>query len=387
MQSQFELWNGRRNRDLEADLRSLQICGFPIARLRSRRVASSRRKGLAMNERHPRVSLAIPVYNEEAVIPELLRRIAAVLDTLPGGPHEIVLADDGSSDRTLELLEKATQVDERLIVVALSRNFGHQTALTAALDHVTGEVAVLMDGDLQDPPEAIPTLLNAYRQGYDVVYVRRVNRKESWWLRFCYYLFYRLLAALSALQLPLDAGDFGLMSRRVVQEMRRMPEHHRYLRGLRTWVGFRQIGISVERSARHAGRPKYSPLKLLMLAFDGIFAFSIVPLRAATIFGIIAIVLSGLFSVYSVIVKFFLHSPPGFTATILVLTFLSGVNLFFLGVIGEYVGRVYEETKARPHYIIGKILGRGEPRGEDKANLHATDDCERSKLFAGETIP
>lgn len=310
-----------------------------------------------VNRAWPRVSLAIPVYNEEAVLPELLRRTTAVLDSLPGGPHEIVLADDGSSDRTLEVLEQAAETHDRLSVVALSRNFGHQTALTAALDHVTGDVAILMDADLQDPPEAIPTLLDAYIQGYDVVYVRRTKRKETWWLRLCYYLFYRLLAVLSVIPLPRDAGDFGLMSRRVIDEMRRMPEHHRYLRGLRTWVGFRQIGIPIERSARQAGRTKYNPIKLLMLAFDGIFAFSIVPLRAAMILGVFAIFLSGLFTLYSLYVKFWLHAPQGFTATIVLMTFLSGVNLFFLGVIGEYLGRVYEETKARPHYVIAKVVG------------------------------
>jgi polyisoprenyl-phosphate glycosyltransferase len=342
-----------------------------------------RREAVVVGVKHPSVSLAIPVYNEEAVVPELLSRTRAVLDTLPGGPHEIVLADDGSSDRTLELLERAAQEDDRLVIVALSRNFGHQTALTAAMDHVTGDVAVLMDGDLQDPPEAIPTLLDAYKQGYDVVYVRRVNRKESWWLRLCYHLFYRLLAALSSTQLPLDAGDFGLVSRRVIQEMRRMPEHHRYLRGLRTWVGFRQIGVSVERSARHAGRPKYGPIKLLMLAFDGIFAFSIVPLRAAAILGVVAITLSGLFAAYSVFVKFFLHSPQGFTATIVVMTFLSGVNLFFLGVIGEYVGRVYEETKGRPHYVVGRVVRqRGALSSEDAVVGEARENWEDSKHVA-----
>ncbi|PYX34124.1 MAG: glycosyltransferase, partial [Acidobacteria bacterium] len=175
----------------------------------------------------PRVSLAIPVFNEEAVVPEL----------------EIVLVDDGSSDRTLEVLEEAAKQDARLVVVALSRNFGHQIALAAALDHVNGDVVILMDGDLQDPPEAIPILLETYGKGFDVVYVRRVNRKEAWWLRLCYYIFYRLVALLSSTQLPLDAGDFGLMSRRVIDEMRRMPEHHRYLRGMRSWVGFRQTGI------------------------------------------------------------------------------------------------------------------------------------------------
>jgi polyisoprenyl-phosphate glycosyltransferase len=331
-----------------------------------------------VNQQDPRVSLAIPVYNEEAVIPELLRRTKAVLDSLPGGPHEIVIANDGSSDRTLELLEKAAEEEDRLVVVSLSRNFGHQTALTAALDHVTGDVAVLMDADLQDPPEAIPTLLDAYRQGYDVVYVRRVNRKESWWRRACYHLFYRLLAALSDTQLPLDAGDFGLMSRRVIQEVRRMPEHQRYLRGLRTWVGFRQIGIPIERSARHAGRTKYNPVKLLMLAFDGIFAFSIVPLRAASILGVIAIVLSGFYAVYAIYARFWLRSPQGFTAIILAITFLSGVNLFFLGIIGEYLGRVYEETKARPHYIIGKIVGR-------RGSMTETTYVASNRVPAGES--
>ena len=304
----------------------------------------------------PRVSLAIPIYNEEEVVPLLLQRTGAVLDALPGGPHEMVIVDDGSSDRTLQLLEQAAQRDPRLSVVALSRNFGHQTALAAALDHVSGDVTVLMDGDLQDPPEAIPTLVDTYRQGYDVVYVQRVSRKEAWWLRACYFLFYRLLALLSPLRLPLDAGDFGLMSRRVIDEIRRMPEHHRYLRGMRSWVGFQQIGIPVERSARQAGTTKYSPLKLLKLASDGIFAFSIVPLRAAAILGALAILLSGLFALYAIYAKFWLHSPQGFTALLVVITFLSGVNLFFLGIIGEYVGRVYEEAKARPHYVVRKVI-------------------------------
>ena len=310
----------------------------------------------------PSISIAIPVYNEEAVLQELLHRTWAVLDRMPCGPHQIVLVDDGSSDRTWELLEEAAKKDPRLVVVELSRNFGHQTALGAALDYVSGDVAILMDADLQDPPEAIPILVAKYRQGYDVVYVQRVNRKEAWWLRACYYLFYRLVAALSSIRLPLDAGDFGLMSRRVVQEIRRMPEHHRYVRGMRTWVGFRQIGVPIERAARRAGRAKYGPLRLLKLASDGIFAFSIVPLRAAALFGAAATGLSLLYSIYALYVKFWLHAPQGFTALVLAITFLSGVNLFFLGIIGEYVGRVYEEAKGRPHYVVRKVIrqrGRG----------------------------
>jgi len=232
---------------------------------------------------------------------------------------------------------------------------------------VSGDVVVMLDGDLQDPPEAIATLLEHYQQGYDVVYVRRTNRKESWWLRACYYLFYRLMSALSSIQVPLDTGDFGLVSRRVVEEIRKMPEQHRYLRGLRTWVGFRQIGIRVERSARHSGRTKYGPLKLLKLASDGIFAFSIVPLRAAAVLGVGAIAISALFALYSLYAKFRLHSPQGFTALIVIMTFLSGVNLFFLGIIGEYVGRVYEETKGRPHYIVLKIVRRSAAVGAGSA--------------------
>jgi glycosyltransferase involved in cell wall biosynthesis len=315
----------------------------------------------------PRVSVAIPIYNEEAVVPELVRRTTAVLDSLPGGPHEVVFVNDGSSDGTLGMLEAAAERDPRIVVVELSRNFGHQIALAAAIDQVSGDVVVLMDGDLQDPPESIPTLVDHYRQGYDVVYAQRVNRKEPWWLRMCYYIFYRLLAKLSSIELPLDSGDFGLMSRRVVDEIRAMPEHHRYLRGLRTWVGFRQIGIPIERAARHAGRTKYSPLKLLKLASDGIFAFSIVPLRAAAILGAIAITCSVLFALYSIYAKFWLHVPQGFTALIFVITFLSGMNLFFLGIIGEYVGRVYEEAKARPHYVVRRVFSQKVSRDEKAA--------------------
>jgi glycosyltransferase involved in cell wall biosynthesis len=305
---------------------------------------------------YPSISVAVPVYNEEFTVNELVRRTGDVLDSMPGGPHQIVIVDDGSSDRTWEVLEEAAALDSRIVVVALSRNFGHQTALAAALDHVTGDVAVAMDGDLQDPPEAIPLFVDWYSKGYDVVYARRVNRKEAWWLRASYYIFYRIVAALSSTRLPLDAGDFGLVSSRVIDEIRRMPEHHRYIRGLRSWVGFRQIGVPIERDARLAGRTKYSPLRLLKLASDGIFAFSIVPLRAAALTGAVATVLSVLYAMYSLYVKFWLHAPQGFTGLIVTITFLSGINLFFLGIIGEYVGRIYEEAKGRPHYVVRKVV-------------------------------
>jgi len=306
-----------------------------------------------------RLSIAIPIYNEVQVLPELLRRLTAVLDGVPGGPHEIVLVDDGSRDGSRESLLSAAASEPRLTVVVLSRNFGHQAALSAALDHVSGDAVVLMDGDLQDPPEAIPDFVRMHLEGYDVVYAQRVRRKESWLLRLCYATFYRMLARLSNVQLPVDAGDFGLMSRRVVDQLRNAPERHRYLRGLRAWAGFRQIGIEVERSARAAGESKYSVAKLVALACDGFFSFSVAPLRAAALLGFSAIVLSSLFALYSIVAKFFLdRSPQGFTALILVMVFLSGTNLLFLGLLGEYLGRVYEEVKRRPLYVVDQVVRR-----------------------------
>lgn len=277
-----------------------------------------------------RLSVALPVHNEESVLPELLRRLRIVLDCVPGGPHEMLFVDDGSSDRTFEMLAEAAKEDSRIVVLSLSRNFGHQAAITAALDYVTGDVTVVMDGDLQDVPEAIPQFVEKYQQGYDVVYAQRMRRKERLLLRICYFAFYRLMASLSDIRLPLDSGDFGLMSRRVVDQLRRMPEHHRYLRGMRSWVGYRQAGIPMERAERHSGRSKYSLMRLLKLAFDGVFAFSIVPIRAAALLGTFVMIFSTLYVFYSVYAKIFLkESPQGFTALIVSVTFLSGMVLFF----------------------------------------------------------
>jgi len=308
------------------------------------------------------LSVAVPVFNEASALPELLLRTHAALDLIPGGPHEILFVDDGSSDQSMQILEQAALADPRIAVISLSRNFGHQAALSAALDYAAGDAVVLMDADLQDPPESISTLVDHFHQGYDVVYATRAARRESWWLRLCYKLFYRLQGILSETRLPLDAGDFGLMSRRVVQEIRRMPEQHRYLRGLRAWVGFRQIAVPLDRGERHSGKSKYSLLKLLKLASDGIFAFSVVPLRAAALMGVLAVGLAAVYAVYSVYAKFVLHLvPQGFTALVFLLTFLFGVVLFFLGIVGEYVGRVYEEIKARPLYVIDRTVGRTSP--------------------------
>lgn len=312
----------------------------------------------------PGLSVIVPLLDEREVLPELLRRLEDVLEELEQTPCEIVLVDDGSTDGTRQLIREAVERDERIRGVFLSRNFGHQAAITAGLDHTRGEAVVVMDGDLQDPPEAIPRLLAKHREGYDVVFARRTGRKEAWWLRVAYRLFYRVLAALSALPLPLDAGDFSLMSRRVVEEIRRMPERNRFVRGLRTWAGFRQCGIAVERGARHAGQPKYDLRRLVELALDGIFSFSMVPLRLATVAGAATVAITGGYALYALVAKLWLdRSPQGFTALIVTIVFVSGVQLLFLGVLGEYLGRIYRETKRRPHYVVEDRIGATEDAG------------------------
>jgi glycosyltransferase involved in cell wall biosynthesis len=305
-----------------------------------------------------RVTIAIPIHNEEAVLPELLRRVFAVLDQVPGGPHELLLVDDGSRDGSLRILEEAAQREARLKVLVLSRNFGHQAAVSAAFDHASGDVMMVMDGDLQDAPEALPILLAELDKGYDVVYVRRTRRKESFWLRTSYHVAYRMIARLSKLALPVDAGDFALLSRRAVDEVRALPERQRYLRGLRSWIGFRQTGVEVERHARAAGESKYSVSALIALALDGTFAFSTAPLRFIGALGGFVLMFAALFSLYAVFVRVVLgRSPQGFTALTVLVTLIGGMMLMSLWIIGEYVGRIYEEVKRRPVYLVDRTVG------------------------------
>lgn len=325
----------------------------------------------------PRVSVAIAVHDEEAVLPELLRRLAAVLDVVAGGPHEVVLVDDGSADRTWELILGAAASDERIVGVRLSRNFGHQAALTAALETSTGDVVVVMDGDLQDRPEEIPRFLAEYRKGYDVVSAQRVRRKESAPLRASYFLFYRLFNKLSEVEIPVDSGDFALLSRRVVDQINLLPERHRYIRGLRSWVGYQQTGIQIERDARAGGEPSYTLRKLFRLAFDGVFAFSVTPLRAAWMFGALVSAVASLYALWAIFQRLFLDtSPQGFTALIVAITFFAGVQLLFLGLIGEYLGRVYDEAKGRPNYVVtdsvSVSVGPETPHEEEKHDVSAS---------------
>jgi dolichol-phosphate mannosyltransferase len=305
-----------------------------------------------------KLSIAIPVLNEEVVLPELLRRVGAVLDTIPGGPHEVLLIDDGSTDRTRAMLVDANVADPRMRALFLSRNFGHQAAITAGLDHVTGDMIVVMDGDLQDRPEEIPRFLAAQSEGYDVVYAVRTMRKEGIVLRSCYYLFYRLMTKFSRVKVPPDAGDFAIITRRVLNAMRSAPERNRYLRGLRAWAGFRQRPLPVERAERAGGTSKYSYRALIRLALDGLFAFSTIPIRAAMFLGALGVGLAIVYVIWVVFQRIFLNrAPQGFAAIIVTITFLSGMNLFFMGVIGEYVGRVYEEVKGRPMYVVDQVVG------------------------------
>jgi dolichol-phosphate mannosyltransferase len=291
------------------------------------------------------------------VIPALISRVCAVLDATPGGPHEILLVDDGSRDGSLRLMEEAALKDPRISILVLSRNFGHQAALTAAFDHAGGDAMLIMDGDLQDPPEALPRLLERLDEGFDVVYARRTGRKEPVWLRMSYHLAYRLIGQLSSISIPTDTGDFAILSRRVIDAVRDLPERQRYLRGLRSWVGFRQTGVDVTRDARAAGVSKYSLGGLIGLALDGVFAFSTAPLRFIGVAGGLALLASVAFSLFAVWAKLVLdRSPQGFTALTVLGTLMGGMILLSLWVIGEYLGRIYEEVKRRPVYLVERLV-------------------------------
>jgi polyisoprenyl-phosphate glycosyltransferase len=313
-----------------------------------------------------RVTIAIPIHNEQEVLPELLRRVFTVLDQTPGGPHELLIVDDGSRDGSLRVLEEAAHRDPRLRVIALSRNFGHQAAVSAAFDYATGDVMMVMDGDLQDAPEALPILLKRLDEGFDVVYVRRTRRKESFWLRTSYHVAYRMIASLSKLALPVDAGDFAILSRRAVDAVRALPERQRYLRGLRSWIGFKQTGEEIERHARVAGESKYSVGALIALALDGTFAFSTAPLRFIGALGGLVLLFALAFSLYATYVRVILgRSPQGFTALTVLVTIIGGMILTSLWIIGEYVGRIYEEVKRRPLYLVDRTFGADRPAPRD----------------------
>jgi len=307
----------------------------------------------------PYYSLILPAYNEEQSIQETYLRLKDTMDQL-ARPYEIIFVNDGSHDMTHQLLNSLHELDSHVKVIHFSRNFGHQTAVTAGMAKCTGDYVAVLDADLQDPPEVLGAFFEKAESGYDVVYAVRTKRKEHLPKRLGYALFYRFLASISQTQIPLDSGDFCVMSRRVVVALNALPERNRFVRGLRSWVGYRQIGLEYERAGRYAGESKYPFAKLLKLAFDGIFSFSYVPLQLISVLGSVGMMAAVIGSVWAFYQRFFTpnyNAVPGFATTVILVMFIGGLQLFSLGIVGEYMRRMYDEIKARPQYIIESEVG------------------------------
>jgi dolichol-phosphate mannosyltransferase len=318
----------------------------------------------------PMLSLIFPVFNEEAALPRLFPRLDRVVEGLVAsesdihGFHDVeaIFVDDGSRDASYELLTRYAADRPWMRVLSLSRNFGHQIAVTAGMEHARGRAVALLDADLQDPPELLPAMLQRWREGAEVVYAVRTERAgETWFKKATASLFYRLLRRLTAVDIPADTGDFRLMDRKVVDALNRMGEHHRFLRGMAAWVGFRQVGMPYQREARAAGETKYPLRKMGKLAMDAVCSFSHAPLRLATNlgWGIAAVAIA-----YAIVVAvrrlFFGVGVPGWASLVVALSFLSGVQLITLGLIGEYIGRIYDEVKGRPLYLVSRRAGFGD---------------------------
>jgi polyisoprenyl-phosphate glycosyltransferase len=299
------------------------------------------------------LSVVVPAYNEEEVLEEFHRRLTAVLDEL-GVPCEVVYINDGSSDGTLLAMQHFHATDSRVSVVDLSRNFGKEIAMSAGLDHARGDAVVVVDADLQDPPELIPELVRHWRDGNDVVFAERVVREgETWFKKLTAHVFYRLIQKISRVRIPKDTGDFRLLSRRAVDSLRRLPEQHRFMKGLFTWIGYQQIGVPYRRDPRLAGETKWNYWKLWNFALEGITSFSIAPLKIATYVGLAIAVLAFLFAAW-IIAKTLLFGDVvrGYPTIMVTILFLGGTQLVAIGILGEYVGRMFDETKGRPLYFI-----------------------------------
>ncbi len=306
------------------------------------------------------ISIVIPIFNEEENIQNLFKRIVDS-SKMWNDNFEVLLVNDGSSDSSLQLMTEINEHDDRFKIVNLSRNFGHQAAITAGIKLASGDAVIVMDGDLQDPPEELHRFIDKWREGFDVIYAIREKRKESFFKKIAYKLFYRILRIVSEIDIPLDSGDFCVMDRKVVNVLNNeMPEKSRFVRGLRAFAGFKQVGVKYERAERAAGEVKYTLSKLIKLAIDGIFDFSTLPLRIAIYLGLTVAGLSFLIGIYMIIhklfkVEFFGYAPaetPGIITLAIGIFFLGGLTLIVLGVIGEYIGRIYFEVKRRPFYIV-----------------------------------
>ena len=319
----------------------------------------------------PMISIVVPCYNEEQSLPILYRELTSAFATRPNFDYELVFVDDGSTDRTAEILEGLAVANRRVTVITLSRNFGHQSAISAGLERASGDAVILCDADLQDTPEVMLQMINRWRDGADVVYAVRGRRQASAIKRAAYHVFYRLLNRVTDVGIPADAGDFSLMDRKVVDAINGLPECNRFIRGLRAWVGYDQYPLPYDRPARRVGESKYSLTRLLRLAFDGIFDFSTKPLTIIFFLGLASSALSvagfAFFLAHRFIgFKVFGHSPeevPGITSVVLAVFFVGGVQLLSVGVVGEYIGRIYREVKRRPTFIVKAVSGPADRAG------------------------
>ena len=302
-------------------------------------------------------SVVIPVFNEEENLESLYRRLSRVLKAL-FKDYEIIFVDDGSTDKSLEIMRKLRKTNGRVKIISFSRNFGHQIAITAGIDYASGRAVIVMDADLQDPPEVIPRLVEKWREGYDTVYAIRESRKDPILKRTIAFIFYRLFKRMSDVDIPVDAGDFRLMSRRVVDILKIMPERNRYLRGLASWVGFSQAKIRYTRDERYAGKRKYTLWQSAKLALDGITSFSHFPLRLVIHLGLVVSLVGFLYTTKIIIdTLLFGRTVPGWTTLMAAVLFLGGVQLIVVGVIGAYIGRIYVEVQQRPLYLIKQKIG------------------------------
>lgn len=306
----------------------------------------------------PTLSVVIPVFNERENLQALIARLRPIVDEAVAGSFEIIFVDDGSWDDSAVMLDAFHGYDRRIKVIHFSRNFGHQAALQAGLESARGDSVVLMDADLQDPPEILPKFIESWRNGFAVVYAVRRKRKEGILKRFSYAIFYRTMKAIAEIDVPLDSGDFCLLDRRVVDVLATMPERGRFLRGLRSWVGFRQKGVEYERAARSAGTTKYSLAKLVQLAFSGYVGFSSMPLRLASALGVMSAATGFCVAGWAILSKIRgAPTPWGWASTTALMLIVGGVQLLVLGIMGEYLGRMFDEVRRRPAYVISSQVG------------------------------
>lgn len=304
-------------------------------------------------------SIVAPVFNEEGNLGHLYERLTSILEPITP-EYEIIFVDDNSKDDSLKILESINQKDPRVKIIKLSRNFGHQSAITAGLDYAQGDAVITMDADLQDPPEVIPQLIEKYKEGYEVVYAQREERKgETIFKQWTASLFYRIMRCLTDIEIPVDSGDFRLIDRKALDSLKGMQEKNRFLRGLVSWVGFKQIGVKYQRDSRSAGKTKFTFRKMLRFAIDAISSFSHVPLKAATLLGFVVSFMSCILLLWVIFVHFAYTNQPktGWPSLMISILFIGGVQLIAIGIIGEYLGRIYDEVKNRPIYILDKTVG------------------------------